>query len=105
MRSSAVDKSGAVAIDVTVSGDALSVELSDGRKIVVPLEWYPRLWHAARAERKSWRLIAGGRGIHWPAIDEDISIANRLMGQQSSESQSSFKKWLASRAKRRRREH
>jgi len=103
MRSSAAEKLDAVATDVTVSEDALSVELSDGRMIVVPLEWYPRLLHAETTERKSWRFIGGGHGIHWPAIDEDISIANLLLGQHSSESQTSFKKWLAGRSKRRRR--
>jgi hypothetical protein len=82
-----------------VSADTLSVELADGRTIAAPLAWYPRLAHATAEERKSWRLIAQGRGIHWPAIDEDISVANLLNGQPSAESGSSFKKWLAARAK------
>jgi hypothetical protein len=99
MSSSTVERSEALATGVTVSEDALSVELADGRTIAVPLAWYPRLVHAAPAERTSWRLIGGGRGIHWPAVDEDISVANLLAGQPSAESQSSFKKWLASRAK------
>jgi hypothetical protein len=55
--------------------------------------------HATAAERNSWRLIGGGRGIHWPAVDEDISVANLLAGQPSAESQASFKKWLASRTR------
>src|SRR5438876_5296120 len=88
-----------LASHVQVSEDTLSVELMDGRTIAAPLAWYPRLAHATAEERTSWRLIAGGRGIHWPAVDEDISIANLLAGQPSAESQSSFKKWLASRAK------
>src|SRR5205809_5209203 len=79
--------------------DTLSVELSDRRTIAAPLGWYPRLAHATAEERASWRLIAGGRGIHWPVLDEDISVANLLAGQPSAESQSSFKKWLAGRAK------
>jgi len=87
---------------VHVSEDTVSVELADGRTIAAPLAWYPRLAHAAAEERTSWRLIGGGRGIHWPAIDEDISVANLLAGQASAESQSSFKKWLASRTKRKR---
>ncbi len=89
----------AMARAVQVSEDTLSVELADGRSIAVPLDWYPRLVHATTAERNSWRLIAGGRGIHWAAVDEDISVANLLAGQPSAESQNSFKKWLASRAK------
>jgi hypothetical protein len=97
MSSSAVDRETAVATQVHVSDDSLSVELSDGRTIAVPLAWYPRLAHATQNERNSWRFIAGGRGIHWPKIDEDISVANLLSGQPSAESQSSFKKWLAQR--------
>jgi hypothetical protein len=77
----------------------LSVELADGRTIAAPLRWYPRLVHATAEERRSWRLIGGGRGVHWPEIDEDVSVANLLAGQPSMESQSSFKKWLAKRAK------
>jgi hypothetical protein len=74
------------------------VELADGRTIAVPVAWYPRLAHATPAERTAWRLIGGGRGIHWPAVDEDISVTNLLSGQPSAESQTSFKKWLAGRA-------
>jgi hypothetical protein len=84
---------------VDVSDDTLSVELSDGRTIAAPLAWYPRLVHATAKERSSWRLIGGGRGIQWPEIDEDISVANLLAGQPSAESQSSLKKWLSSRTK------
>jgi hypothetical protein len=99
MSSSAVETREALATAVTVSDDTLSVELADGRTIAVPLAWYPRLAHATPEERKSWRLLGGGRGIHWPAVDEDISVANLLAGQPSAESQSSFKKWLAGRPK------
>jgi len=84
---------------VEVSEDNSSVDLADGRTIAAPLAWYPRLAHATAEERDSWRLIGGGRGVHWPEIDEDISVANLLAGQPSMESQSSFKKWLANRAK------
>ncbi len=89
----------ALATHVQMSADTLSVELADGRTIAVPLAWYPRLAHASEEERLHWRLLGDGRGIHWPAIDEDISVANLLAGQPSAESQSSFKKWLASRSK------
>src|SRR5579859_5609759 len=99
MSSSVVEAREALATQVEVSEDTLSVELADGRTIIAPLAWYPRLVHATAEERGSWRLIGGGRGIHWPAIDEDVSVANLLAGQPSAESQSSFKKWLASRAK------
>jgi hypothetical protein len=87
------------AINMRVSAYALCAELSDGRTIAAPLAWYPRLVNATVEERRNWRLIGGGRGIHWPAIDEDISVANLLAGQPSTESQNSFKKWLAGRAK------
>ena len=99
MSSSTVESRMALARAVLVSEDTLSVELADGRTIAVPLAWYPRLVQATKVERNSWRLIADGRGIHWPAVDEDISVANLLAGQPSSESQNSFKKWLTSRAK------
>jgi hypothetical protein len=99
MSSSTVDNHKALAIDVDVSDDTLTVELADGRTIAVPLGWYPRLAQSKAAERTSWRLIGGGRGIHWADLDEDISVANLLAGHPSGESQSSFKKWLASRTK------
>jgi hypothetical protein len=86
MSSSATDKQTALATRVEVSDDTLSVELADGRTIAAPLAWYPRLAHATSEERQSWRLIGGGRGIHWQAIDEDISVANLLAGQPSAES-------------------
>jgi hypothetical protein len=97
--SSAAERQTAIATHVVVKDDTLSVELADGRTIAAPLAWYPRLHHATQDERSDWRLIGGGGGIHWPAIDEDISIANLLAGQPSAETQSSLKKWLAGRAK------
>lgn len=99
MSSSAVEALDALATQVTVSEDALSVDLADGRTVTVPLAWFPRLMHATAEERGVWRLIGGGRGVHWPAVDEDVSVANLLIGQSSNESQTSFKKWLAGRAK------
>lgn len=99
MNSSRVEIAEALATHVQVSADALTVELADGRTIAVPLAWYPRLAHATEEEWRSWRLLGGGRGIHWPAIDEDISVANLLAGQPSAESQRSFEKWLASRSR------
>jgi hypothetical protein len=81
----------------TVTEDALTVELSDGRTLSVPLAWFPRLLHATSEERNHWRLIGKGEGIHWEDIDEDISIENLLAGKPSGESQTSLKKWLQSR--------
>ena len=85
--------------DVKVKNDTLTVELSDGRTILVPLEWFPRLVHATSEERNNWRLIGKGHGIHWKDIDEDISVENLLAGRPSGESRSSFKKWLNKRHK------
>ncbi len=84
----------------SVTDDTLSVELNDGRTISVPLGWFPRLAHATRTERRQWRLIGRGHGIHWPLIDEDVSIAGLLAGRPSGESQESFKRWLAARTAR-----
>ncbi len=85
------------AIDVHVTEDALIVELSDGRTIAVPLDWYPRLKHATEEEKANWRQIGGGQGIHWEDIDEDVSVEGLLAGKTSGESQSSLKKWLEKR--------
>ena len=87
------------AIGVTVSDDTLSVDLSDGRTIAIPVAWYPRLAHARASERDNWRLIADGEGVHWPDIDEDISVSALLAGKASAESQASLQRWLAERAK------
>ena len=85
---------------VTVTKDTLSVDLSDGRTIAVPLAWFPRLLHATQRERTKWRLIGKGHGIHWTELDEDISVEGLLAGKPSGESQTSFKKWLDGRASR-----
>src|ERR1700680_3671302 len=77
--------------------DALTVDLSDGRTIAVPLAWFPRLLHGTAAERANWRLIGAGEGIHWPDLDEDIRIASLLAGRRSSETAESLRRWLASR--------
>lgn len=97
MRISTVEAEVPVAENVMVTEDTLSVDLSDGRTISVPLAWFPRLMHGTRKERGNWRLIGKGYGIHWEDLDEDISIENLLLGQASAESQTSFKKWLSSR--------
>ena len=87
------------AIAVSVDGETLSVDLSDGRTISTPVAWYPRLSHATEGERGNWRLIGDGDGVHWPDLDEDISVAALLEGRRSSESQASLKRWLGHRSK------
>jgi uncharacterized protein DUF2442 len=87
----------AVAQGVTASDEALIVDLADGRSISVPLAWFPRLAHGAAAERANWRLIGGGVGIHWPDLDEDISVESLLAGRRSGETQESLRRWLQAR--------
>ena len=82
------------ALDLSVTEDSLAVDLVDGRTIVVPLAWFPRLYHGSAKERKRWRFIGQGVGIHWPDLDEDISVGHLLAGRPSGESQVSFKRWL-----------
>ena len=86
--------------NVEVSDDTLTVSLDDGRTVSVPLGWYPRLVHATAEERGHWRLIADGVGVHWPDLDEDVSVENLLAGRPSGESQRSFKRWLEQRKQR-----
>lgn len=86
--------------NIAVTEDTLSVNLNDGRTISVPLAWYPRLAYAFRLERNNWRLIGKDYGIYWEDIDEAISIEGLLAGKPSGGSQTSFKKWLASRPSR-----
>ena len=84
-------------VDVQVTDDTLTVNLADGRTVSVPVEWYPRLVHGTPQERKNWRLIGRGAGIHWPDLDEDISLENLLLGKPSGESQESLQRWLKAR--------
>ena len=97
MNISAIETEIPKAEDVKVTENTLSVDLSDGRTISAPLEWFPRLVHATVEERNHWRLIGKGHGIHWEDIDEDISVKGLLAGKPSGESQTSFKKWLSQR--------
>jgi hypothetical protein len=98
MSSSTVKSQVPTAANVRIEADVVTVELSDGRVISAPIAWYPRLSHGTPDERNRWRLIAGGRGVNWPELDEDISVENILAGKPSGESQASFKKWLDARA-------
>jgi len=68
----------ATAVDVRVTDDQLLVVLADGRELAAPLAWFPRLSEATEDQRKNWRLIGRGQGIHWPDVDEDISVASLL---------------------------
>jgi len=97
MNTSTAESRSVAATQVTVTDDTLMVELSDGRSISVPLAWYPRLLNGTAKERSRWRLIGQGQGIHWPDLDEDISVENLLVGRPSAESQHSLKKWLRAR--------
>ncbi len=87
------------ALEVSVTDDTLAIDLTDGRTLLVPLTWYPRLWHGTLEERQNWRLIGDGVGIHWPDLDEDISVEGLILGKRSGESQRSLQRWLEQRTK------
>lgn len=87
--------------DVRVTNDTFCVDLSDGRTLTAPLAWFPRLMHGMPAERSHWRFIGPGEGIHWPDLNEDVSVEGLVLGKPSGESQASFKRWLEQRSKRR----
>ena len=97
MSSSANKVSQARAVDLSITADTLSVSLADGRTITVPLRWYPRLEHGTPAEQGRWELIGTGVGIHWPDLDEDISVESLLQGHASNESAVSIDRALAGR--------
>ncbi len=82
---------------VRVEEDALVVELRDGRILSVPLAYFPRLLHGTPEERRNFRLIGDGEGIHWPDLDEDIRIEHLLLGIPSGESAASLQRWLEKR--------
>ncbi len=99
MTTSTIDIQKLKAHNVVVTEDSLTVDLTDGRTISVPLAWYPRLLHGKPEERSNWRLIGKGEGIHWPDLDEDLSIAGLILGRPSGESARSFQRWLDERTK------
>ena len=82
---------------ISIDDESLMIDFVDGRSVSVPLEWYPRLLQGTPQERNNWRLIGRGEGIHWPDLDEDISIENVWAGRPSGESQRSLKRWLEAR--------
>lgn len=86
-----------IAANVKVTSEALTVHLQDGRAVSVPLAWYPRLAEGSPAERRQWELIGPGIGVHWPLLDEDISVEALLRGLGSNEGASSLQRWRESR--------
>ncbi len=94
MNTLAIEISKSLIESVSFTEDSLIADLSDGRTITLPLAWYPRLTHATATERENWRLIGRGEGIHWPELDEDVSIENIIIGRPSGENQRSINAWL-----------
>jgi hypothetical protein len=86
-------------VAVNVSDDTLSIDLEDGRSIAVPIGWYPRLAHGTTEERATFQISGAGYGIHWPDLDEDIGVEGLLLGKKSTESPTSFARWLQRRNK------
>lgn len=82
---------------VRLTEDALTLDLDDGRTISIPLAWYPRLFHGTIEERDHWEWIGDNEGIHWPELDEDISVEGVIAGRRSGESQRSLQRWLEQR--------
>lgn len=88
-----------LAVNVEVTIDKLIVDLADGRSLVVPLSWYPRLVHGNEAERRNWQLLGDGYAIEWPDLDEHMGVEGLVAGRRSGESQESFARWLVAREK------
>jgi hypothetical protein len=88
---------GAAVSAVTFERDEIRFDLRDGRKLIVPLEWFPRLRHATVAERKNYKFVADGRIIEWPDLDEGEEVQHLLLGWKGGESERSFKRWLEER--------
>jgi len=97
MSSSAVEIQEARAQSVRVSNEVLTVDLVDGRTIIVPLLWFPRLWYGTPQERSHFEIFGDGTYLHWPDLDEDLTVAGLLVGRQSGESAQSLGRWLDSR--------
>jgi hypothetical protein len=83
----------------SVTDDTLSVDLEDGRTVLVPIGWYPRLAQGTSAERSNIKISGAGFGLHWPDLEEDIGIDGILLGKRSNENPQSFEKWLQKRNK------
>ncbi len=102
MSSLAAEKREPRARSVAVTEESLTVDLVDGRTIIVPLVWYPRLWHGTPGERNYLEIFGDGTYIHWPDLDEDLTVAGLLAGLPSGENSQSLKKWLAGRGRKKR---
>lgn len=97
MSSLAADIQEARARHLSITEEALTVDLVDGRTIIVPLVWYPRLWHGTIEERSHFEIFGDGVYIHWVDLDEDLTVAGLLAGRRSGESSESLKAWLDAR--------
>lgn len=86
-----------LAAQVRVTDEKLIVDLVDGRSLIVPLNWYPRLLHASQGERQNWQLLGDGYAIEWVDLDEHIGIEGLLAGRHSGESHQSLEGWLETR--------
>jgi hypothetical protein len=93
--SSSTVKNEPKALNVAIENDKLIVDLVDGRTLMVPLDWYPRLAHGSQEQRQNWTLLGGGYAIHWSDLDEDIGVEGLLAGNRSGESRASFQRWLS----------
>lgn len=82
---------------LSLTEGTLTIILTDGRTISTSLGWYPRLLHATLQERENWEWIGDHEGVHWPDLDEDISVEGIIAGRRSGESQRSLQKWLEQR--------
>jgi hypothetical protein len=99
MNSSAVETQEPRAQQVSLDDEALIVDLVDGRTLLVPLVWFPRLWHGTPGERNHFEVFGDGAFIHWPDLDEDLTVAGLLSGHRSGESPQSLKRWLDGRSR------
>ncbi len=97
MNTSMVEIQVVSAESVAVTDDTLTLDLADGRTISLPVAWYPRLLYATPDERAHWEWIGDRDGIHWPELDEDISVEGIIAGRRSGESQRSLQRWLEAR--------
>jgi hypothetical protein len=97
MTSSAADVTLPLAVAVEAGERSLTFALSDGRTISIPLSWYPRLAEATLSELNHWRLIGKGEGVHWPDLDEDISVEAIVRGKPSGEAPASLQRWRSTR--------
>lgn len=85
-----MDRSSKQLQTLTFAGEEMTLHFADGRRVSVPLWWYPRLRKATEEQRQAWVLSAGGKGLHWEAIDEDLSIAGILNGEKAPDAKANF---------------